>query len=147
MSVSLPVDLSPLACRYEATTVLATGCAKISIQIPGTTGTETRRISSAQGWFGTQTQGDYYKAWIEDTDNILGYGAGTVVAKFYDDAVSSGNQGWYFPTSGIAEIGGMGRPKVLVAGLYLVIEGYKNLSLPLGVADTLRVNIFWGAVT
>jgi hypothetical protein len=138
--------------KASGVTNLATGIANAAMKIPGTFGVDAagnllvgRTISGGRSDFAAKQYGDYVVAEVRDDDNLLGYGAGTVLDTFHDTGTDSAHSGWYF----------LGRPidlssvvtddpTNLPAGMYLYIIGYKAGTLPLAVADTLYANIHWG---
>lgn len=130
--------------RLSAANDTATGMADAAMKIPGTIGdTEGRTISGGSASFLNQAFGDYVVAEVRDDDNILGYGAGTVLDSFHDLDVASGNEGWYFFGSDPIHLTPVvsDDPAHLPAGMYLHVIGHKAITT---AVDTLYVNILWG---
>jgi hypothetical protein len=119
------------------------GDCTIEIKIPGTPGSdEGRFIEGGQAWFETADNEDWLEVHIVDNDDLLGYGAGTVVDGYTDTEVPSANQGWFIPKQkGYIEVIALAGMGWIPAGLYLQIKGHKDSS---NVSDTLRVNFNWG---
>lgn len=110
---------------------------RIDFLVPGTPGSgDSRWVSGGMAWVHPYSPTARIRVWVSDEDNILGYGAGTVVRSYTDGEQPEGRRNWYFPPIGHVEaetIGGYGE---IPAGLYLVVEfeddaggayGYCNL--------------------
>ena len=84
---------------------------------------------------------------IVDVDGIMGP-AETVIQSFQDTDVPTSNQGWYFPSNGVASINGFNKasPIGITAGLYLRIVATKGNGAS-GSGEFLRVNLFWGVTS
>lgn len=127
------------ACDFDAN-----GVALMSIKVPGTYGTDVRFISGGELWTSDQHKDDrVLEVSIVDVDNILGYGANTVIQTYHDTDVPEAQQGWRIPFKrgqvDAETIGGYG---VIPAELYLsikVITGHGNAT------GTAYVNIEWGS--
>lgn len=82
---------------------------------------------------------------LVDIDNILGYGANTVLANYEDNDAPTANQGWYFEPdangTGFIEIEPIGGYAFIYEGLYLVLKFKKNAS---STATKVFVNVLWG---
>lgn len=123
-----------MACGKAATVA---GVANILIKVP----TGGRKINGGIAWFEAHNLDDRVQVLVTDEDNILGYGAGFVVAGYTDLSVPSGNQGWYIPRdSGEIKIERLIEFGSLTQNLYIKIIGITGDSR----ADTLRVNLHWG---
>ena len=82
---------------------------------------------------------------IIDRDNILGYGANTVLESYHDGDVAEEYRGWRFYASEggegeieIEPIGGFGK---IPGGLYLQIK-FKRA--PGNLATKVQANLWWG---
>lgn len=130
--------------RAEA--AFASGAAEVSIKLPGTVGTEPVFIGGGYAFTDVHTFGDCVeKVQIVDIDDILGFGAHTVVATYHDDRVAAGNQGWYlYPApqaGGEIEVDPMGFYGEAVAGLYL------ELYFKCSAATKVYVDFIFGRLT
>lgn len=141
--VHKPQSVKLMLARGMAAAPAGTGTADVVIKIPGTIGdAKGRTISGGSASFASQAYGDWVRAEVRDDDNLLGYGAGTVLDTFHDLGVASGQEGWFFFGSTPLDL----RPVVsddptnLPSGMYLHIIGQKGV---VG-ADTFYVNIHWG---
>lgn len=120
------------------------GDAVMSIKVPGTYGTDVRFISGGELWTSDQHKNDrVLEVSVVDVDNVLGYGANTVIQTYHDTDVPSDQQGWRIPFKrgqvDAETIGGYG---VIPAELYLTIKvtsGHGNAT------GTAYVNIEWGS--
>lgn len=115
-------DIRLQMCRAEAS--FSGGEVEVSMKLPGSVGTEIVFIGGGYAFTDVHTFGDRVeKVQIVDVDNILGYGAHTVVATYHDDRVPAGNAGWYlYPApqaGGEIEVDPMGFYGEAIAGLYL----------------------------
>lgn len=89
------------------------------------------------------------KAEVVDVNNILGFGADTVVKSYHDDEADAANQGWYigvdqYDASGNAsfiEVKPLGGYAFLPAGLALRITAVKD---PAHKTSTFYVNLLSG---
>ena len=68
-------------------------------------------IKGANAFYINAAIGDYVKVTMVDVDNVLGYGAGTVLGTFINK--------WFIPTDGILFIDNVSISLIPVAGLYL----------------------------
>lgn len=111
---------------------ISNGLATVDIKIPGTfANKEGRYFIQGFAFFDTQGAGDKIKEIsIIDKDNLLGFGANTIVANFTGKAaLAEENQGWYVPVStGIiaTQVANFG---FIPSGLYLRVVGVKNLGI------------------
>lgn len=86
---------------------------------------------------------------IVDVDNVLGYGAETVIKSYHDDESDLSNQGWIIGVDTFNSIGNSGSIEVETLGgygfipaeLYLRITAQKD---PANKTGTFFVNVFWG---
>ena len=120
------------------------------MQIPGTFVTTDvtqptwagRNILKAQGWFGNPTAGDLITNFqLVDVDNLLGFGANTVLSTWSEDAVPDGNKGlWIPPSDGHCIIIPPSHLEARVpCGMYIQILAQKATN----VVDTFYANIEW----
>jgi hypothetical protein len=128
-----------------------TGEAEVSLKLPGTPGQDV--IFMAGGWAITDnyTFGDTVtKIAIVDVDNIMGYGAETVVATYNHEGVDEANKGWFMwpgqhnslgGNFGELEIESLGFYGEIPAGLYL--ELYFKLA-PNGTATKVLCDFEMG---
>jgi hypothetical protein len=119
------------------------GNAEMSLLIPGTPGTaDGRWVNGGIAFFDEQHHGDRITAVeVVDLDNILGYGAGTVLKTYHDEDVPEANQGWRIPDRrGLVEVETMGGYGFIPAGLYIRIKGKKGEGVTTG---TLCIDIEW----
>jgi hypothetical protein len=102
-----------------------------------------RSIEGGQGSFVNQETGDYLTIDLRDDDNLLGFGAGTLISTFTDTGVSASNGGWYFMGSQPLVLHPVvdNDPSNLPGGFYLHVCGHKRDP---ALADTLFVNFHWG---
>jgi len=147
-----PQSVKLLLAKGEADSDLVTGIADIVIKVPGTFGLDQhgnllkgRTIEGGFGCFSTQEAGDYLTIELRDDDNLLGYGAGTVLDEFHDTTVPADNQGWYFMGSNVLDLNPIvsDDPTDLPCAMYLHICGHKA-SIP-DPAHTFYINLHWGA--
>lgn len=120
--------------------------ATVLIKIPGTPGSaDGRWIGGGIAWFDDQHKDDrIMSVEFTDEDNILGYGAGTVVGSYTDRDVDTNQQGWRIPNKrGMIEVEALGGYGFAPAGFYLKIIGKKGGELTTG---TFYLNIEWGKV-
>jgi hypothetical protein len=115
-----------------------------SIKIPGTFSAidsgEGLYVAGGIAFFNTWNAGDRItKVEVVDVDNILGYGADTVLKTYHDDQAASGNTGWYIKPQGFIEIEPIGGYGFVPAELYLRITGQKVTG-----TGTLYINIWAG---
>lgn len=149
------VSLSKVQSQFERDDiVLKLACIKgtadvngdltLSIKVPGTFGTDYRYVAGGYAYVDVFTFGTDKVTKIEvvDDDNVVGYGAGTVLKEYYDSEVSSTNQGWYFypyhGTTGEIEIEPMGWYGTLPAEVYL------KMTFKIGSLKTVFADIWWG---
>jgi hypothetical protein len=122
------------------------GMATISIKIPGTPNSGAGRwIDGGTAWFDDQHKDDRILSVVfTDEDNLLGYGAGTVVGSYTDSELDSAQQGWRIPNKrGMIEVIAMGGYGFAPAGFYMKITGQKGGGI---VTGTLYMNVMWGKV-
>lgn len=130
-----PLDLVLKTARAKGDTV--DGIATILIEVPE----DGRFVSKGRIWFQNQHADDHFKVYVSDENNVLGYGAGTVVGSYTDDDMAEDNQGHYICThqkwSLLEALQGLGD---LPGMLFLKVVAVKgDLS-----ADTARINLEWG---
>lgn len=124
----------------------ANSMATILIKIPGTPNSGAGRwIDGGTAWFDEQHKDDrIMSVEFTDEDNLLGYGAGTVVGTYTDTELDSAQQGWRIPNKrGMIEVIAMGGYGFAPAGFYMKITGKKGGGLTTG---TLYMNVMWGKV-
>lgn len=97
-------------------------------------------VTNVYGWGDRCTNAE-----IVDVDNILGYGAGTVLESYHDEEVDEVNRGWRFYGSPCGEgeievepVGGFGK---LPGGLYLRCIFKIASGNP---CTKIQINIWWG---
>lgn len=120
------------------------GAAEISIKVPGEIGSgDGRYVAGGFAFVNLFSFGDkvtHIK--VVDVDNILGYGAETVIQTYHDVDVGTEENGWYlWPShqgSGEIEIDPLGYYGFIPSGLYLEI--YFESSL----ATDVYCDIWWG---
>jgi hypothetical protein len=123
------------------------GFAEVSIKVPGTPGTEDGRyVAGGYAFTDSYTFGDRItKIQVVDIDNILGYGAETVVKTYHDQDLIEGEQGWFMwpapQVGGEIEIDPMGYYGFIPAGLYLEIYFQRAAS---GTATKVYIDYYWG---
>lgn len=142
MSVVIPDKAILRMAKFKQATN-GSGVAQIDIKVPGTySNSDGRYIEGGQAFFEVPNFDDWVECYIVDIDNILGYGANTVIGSYTDTELPSGNEGWYFSkVEGqikVLALAGMGW---IPAELYLRIIAHKD---PTNLSDTLRVNLNWG---
>lgn len=123
----------------------ANGDLAVTILVPGTPGSEYRyaaggyAFSDLHGWLDKIT-----KVEVVDEDNLLGFGAGTVVKVYHDSDADEANQGWYFWKThggeGECEIEPIGWYGQIPSGLYL------RVTFKLQALAKAKVNVWWGRV-
>jgi hypothetical protein len=119
------------------------GEAMISLLVPGTPGgSDGRWAAGGYAFADAWTIGDRItKVQVVDTDNLLGYGAGTVLKEYYDSECAEPNRGWYmYPAhsgTGEIEIDPIGGYGFIPAGMY--IEIYAECAS----STKLVVDIWW----
>lgn len=105
-----------------------------------------RYITGGAVFFKNPTAGDWATAFVIDKDNILGYGANTVVGSFTEFEVDPNTnkfKGWFIPpNAGELLVEQMIGLDFLLGGLYLEIDGYKADP---NDSDMMYVNVKWGA--
>ena len=103
--------------------------AEIKIEVPS-----DRLVIGGRAWFENQHPDDYVVIdVVDDQDNILD--------SFTDSEVPEECQGWYICNLGFIDVASIGLPAMLPEGTFLRITGHKGDE----TADTLRINIKWGA--
>ena len=143
MSFASPQSVKLLLAMSKADTD-GGGLADAIIKVPGTFGDQkARTIEGGFGCFKNQEPGDYLKVELRDDDNLLGYGAGTVLNSFHDTDVPAVNRGWYFLGTTTMDLKPVvsDDPTELPAGMYLHIMAQKADT---ATADTLYINLHWG---
>ena len=120
--------------------------AEISILVPGNIGQDVRYVAGGYAFTDDFEFGDSCtKIQVVDNDNILGYGAHTVIRTYHDADVDEQNQGWYLYTSpqkgGEIEIDPLGFYGSIPSGLYLEIYFKKVQS---SQSSKVFANIWWG---
>lgn len=102
-------------------------------------------ISGGEAFFDTAVAGDAItKVEVVDVDDVLGYGAGTVIKTYHDDAVDVENAGWYIPVKlGHAYCETLGFYGFIPAELYIRLVGKKANSITTG---TFYVNLEYGRI-
>jgi hypothetical protein len=128
-----------------------TGLAVVQILVPGTPGTtDGRYMAGGEAFMYPLDVGDaVVKLEIVDVDNILGYGADTVLKAYHDDELPEANQGWFFPIeqtdgthhAGLVEVETLAGYGFIPAGFYLRITAKK---VSTGIAGTFFASVFWG---
>lgn len=123
--------------RMKVATVAGTSTCLVKIPALG------RKINGGLAWFETPHFDDILKVFVTDEDNLLGAGAGTVIAGYTDLEVPADNQGWflaknapYITIERLVEFG------TLPGNMYLKIVGITGDAR----VDTLRVNLHWGKI-
>lgn len=134
-------DIRLQMCRAEASVV--SGEAEVSIKLPGEVGIDPVFIGGGYAFTDAHQFGDKVKkVQLVDVDNILGFGAHTIVASYHDDRVDEANQGWYLwpapQAGGEVEVDPMGYYGEAVAGLYL------ELYFEAGLATKVFVDFVFG---
>ena len=121
--------------------------AVLNFQVPGTPGTTDGRYV-AGGYAFTDVMGFGDKVTeinVIDIDDLLGYGANTVIQTYHETDMSESNKGWYFWPSpqagGEIEIDPMGYYGFLPSGLYLQIKFKKTVA---SGATKVYCNCWWG---
>jgi hypothetical protein len=132
----------------KSSAVFSSGEAEISIKVPGTPGSgDGRYVAGGYAFTDLFSFGDKMKSIsIVDVDNILGYGAHTVIQTYHDADVDEVNKGWFMwpshsvsgSASGEIEIDPLGYYGFIPSGLYLEI--YFECSL----ATNVYCDIWWG---
>jgi hypothetical protein len=130
-----------LKCARGEATYASNECT-ISFQVP----TGGRWIAGGSAFTDAFYPGDYvHTCQLVDVDNILGYGANTVLANYEDQDITSTMQGWYFEpdanNTGFIEIEPIGGYAFIYEGLYLVLNFTKH---PSSTATKVFVNVWWG---
>ena len=123
----------------------ANGDLALQIKVPGTPGTDYRYAAGGYATIDAYTWGDKLKAVeIVDVDDIMGFGAGTVLKTYHDAEAPEANQGWYFwqahGTQGEVEIEPMGWYGQIPAGLYL------RCTFKVAPLKNIQCAIWWGKV-
>ena len=118
------------------------GISIILLKVPGDSAKgEGRVVESGICWFLSPHVDDYVEVYITDEDNILGYGAGFVIASYTETELNADNKGWFFPPSEpILKASALGDFGFIPSGFYLKIIATKGNSL----ADVFYCNIKWG---
>jgi hypothetical protein len=104
------------------------GACTISIKIPGTPGSgEGRWVAGGYAFTNVWTAGDRVTlCQVVDTDDLMGYGAGTVLKTYHDTDVDASDLGWRMwpaqQVGGEIEIDPIGGYGFIPAGLYLEIK-------------------------
>jgi hypothetical protein len=103
---------------------IVAGAANISFKLPGNAGVDTIFLAGGCGMSDAFKHGDAVTAIsVVDHDNLMGQGAGFVLATYHHAGVPEANRGWYmWPSSqvgGEIEIESLGFYGQIFAGLYL----------------------------
>lgn len=110
-------------CGDKGTINLTTKKCTLKFLVPGTPGSsDSRFVSGGTAWIQPYSATARVRVAIIDEDNILGYGAGTVVASYTDEEQPESKQGWFFPPIGHVEAETIGGYGDVPAGLYLCVE-------------------------
>lgn len=119
------------------------GTVTVLLKVPGTPGSEDGRwISSGIAFFDVHTPGDkIVGVYFTDEDNILEYGAGTVVGSYTDDDADEVNRGWIIPPSGWVKAEAIGGYGFAPAGFYIKVIAFKAGESPSG---KFYCNFEWG---
>lgn len=141
-------DLSLKICSNQAE-VDGNGEALVEILVPGTFNGVTifesngRYISGGETWFDSQHKDDRItEVSVVDKDNILGYGANTVIKTYHDTEAAESLRGWRIPMKyGHIYAETLGFYGFIPSGLYVAIKGKKGGNITTG---TLYLNIEWG---
>jgi hypothetical protein len=117
--------------------------ALIELKIPGVLADDDCRwIDGGKAFFDSPTAGDkVVEISIVDKDNVLGYGANTILKTYHDEECDAINQGWYIYPTRPLEIETLGYYGKIPAELYLVIKAKKANDITTG---TFYVSIDWG---
>lgn len=126
----------------KSTATFANNVCSASIEIPS----GGRWIAGGYSFTDAFYAGDMIKTCqIVDVNNILGYGANTVLATYEDADTAATNQGWYFEPhsagTGYLEIEPIGGYAFIPEGLFLVTSFEKEQS---STATKVFVNYWWG---
>lgn len=140
-------DITLKVCKFVADINATTKEAEISILVPGTPGSgDVRYIAGGYAFTDIFTFGDAVtKIQVVDVDNILGYGAHTVIRTYHDDEMAEADHGWFMWPS--PQIGGeikikpMGFYGEIPAGLYL--ELYFKMDAA-STATKVYCDVWWG---
>jgi hypothetical protein len=133
----------------KSAAVDGSGDAVIEILCPGTFNGVTPHVSNGRfidkglAWFNAQHNEDRVKAVeVVDKDNVLGYGANTVIVRYHDEEMATADQGWNIPKHvGLVEVDALGGYGFVPSGLYLRVKASKGESQTTG---TFYINIKWG---
>lgn len=133
-----------LACLSGTITDSSNGTIVATLKVPGTPGSgEGRYLSSGSAWFSPQSDDDRVTVFVTDEDNLLGYGAGTVVGTYTDTDVPAENSGWYIPAKmGFIKVEAFAGYGFVPAGMYIKVVGHKGGSAPF--TGTMYINLEWG---
>lgn len=123
----------------------SSGDLSVSLLVPGEAGAEYRYAAGGYAFSENYGWSDKIKkVEIVDSDNLLGFGSGTVVKVYHDSDAGEANQGWYFwkthGSEGECEIEPMGWYGQIHSGLYL------RVTLKLQANANCKINIWWGRV-
>ena len=139
--------LKMASCEAE---VQGDSTATADLKVPGTfngvdgdAGCSGRWIDAGTAWISNVAPGDRVcEVSVVDKDNLLGYGANTVIKTYHDDEVAEAEKGWYLNNNqGMVQVDAMGGYGFLPSGLYLRIKAKKAGGVTTG---TLYVNLKWG---
>lgn len=129
----------------------SSGIAVAQIKSPGVMANgDGRYLAGGEAFFDyAHTLDLVTKIEIVDVDNVLGYGAETVIKSYHDDESDISNQGWIIGVdtfnatgnSGSIEVETLGGYGFIPAELYLRITAQKD---PSNKTGTFFVNVFWG---
>ena len=121
--------------------------AVLNFLVPGTPGsTDGRYVAGGYAFTDVMGFGDKVEEInVIDIDDILGYGANTIVQTYHETDMSESNKGWYFWPSpqagGEIEIDPMGYYGFLPSGLYMQIKFKKTVA---SGATKVYCNVWWG---
>lgn len=123
----------------------ANGDVVLSIQVPGTPGSEVRYAAGGYAFTDSYSWTDKItKVEVVDDDNLIGFGAGAVLKVYHDSDADEANQGWPFwkthGNEGECEIEPMGWYGVIPSGLYL------KITCKVAASAKVKTCIWWGRV-
>lgn len=103
-----------------------------------------RYVSGGHCFFDSPLAGDKItEICVIDKDDVLGYGANTVVQTYHDEDVDSDNKGWYISPQRPLEVETLGFYGFIPSELYLRIKGKRSNSVTTG---KLFTDIEWGVI-
>jgi hypothetical protein len=121
------------------------GLAVVEIKIPGVMADDgCRWIDGGKAFFDVGHAGDCVtEIAIVDKDDVLGYGANTVLKTYHDEECDAINQGWYIYPTRPLEIETLGYYGKIPSELYLIIKAKKATGHESG---TFFVSLDWGVI-